>query len=81
MKPTLMEIAVKLDQFAQDFDQYDYWDQVQDEAEHIAEIVADLENGRAALYRIFLTDAIEELEETELIEKAKNLLSILDAIR
>ncbi len=76
MKPTLMEIAVQIDRFAQDFDPYEYADQVQDQAEHIAEIVSDLENHRAAQYRIFLTDAIEELEA-----EARSLLAMLDAIR
>lgn len=50
----IAELAFKLDRFAENFDPYEYMDQVDDVQAHIQEIKADLAAGNTAPYREFL---------------------------
>lgn len=67
----IAELAFKLDRFAENFDPYEYMDQVDDVQAHIQEIKADLAAGNTAPYREFLNTAIEEAREETAVEVAK----------
>ena len=54
----IAELAFKLDRFAENFDPYEYMDQVDDVQAHIQEIKADLAAGNTAPYREFLNTAM-----------------------
>lgn len=77
----IAELAFKLDRFAENFDPYEYMDQVDDVQAHIQEIKADLAAGNTAPYREFLNTAIEEAREETAVEVAKVLKSQLDKVR
>ena len=77
----IAELAFKLDRFAENFDPYEYMDQVDDVQAHIQEIKADLAAGNTAPYREFLNTAIEEAREETAVEVAKVLKSQLDKLR
>lgn len=53
----IAELAFKLDRFAENFDPYEYMDQVDDVQAHIQEIKADLAAGNTAPYREFLNSS------------------------
>jgi len=76
----IAELAFKLDRFAENFDPYEYMDQVDDVQAHIQEIKADLADGNTAPYREFLDTAIAEAREETAVEVAKVLRSQLDRI-
>ena len=76
----IAELAFKLDRFAEDFDPYEYKDQVDDVQAHIQEIKADLAAGMTAPYREFLDTAISESRDEAAVEVAKALKSQLDKI-
>lgn len=76
----IAELAFKLDRFAENFDPYEYMDQVDDVQTHIQEIKADLDAGNTTPYREFLNTAIEEAREETAVEIAKVLKSQLDKI-
>ena len=76
----IAELAFKLDRFAENFDPYEYMDQVDDVQAHIQEIKADLAAGKTAPYREFLDTAIAESREETAVEIAKVLRSQLDKI-
>ena len=76
----IAELAFKLDRFAENFDPYEYMDQVDDVQAHIQEIKANLAVGNTALYREFLDTAIAESREETAVEVAKVLRSQLDKI-
>ena len=76
----IAELAFKLDRFAENFDPYEYMDQVDDVQAHIQEIKADLAAGKTAPYREFLDKAIAESREETAVEVAKVLRSQLDKI-
>ena len=76
----IAELAFKLDRFAENFDPYEYMDQVDDVQAHIQEIKADLAAGNTAPYREFLDTAIAESREETAVEVAKVLRSKLDKI-
>ena len=76
----IAELAFKLDRFAENFDPYEYMDQVDDVQAHIQEIKADLAAGKTAPYREFLDTAISESREETAVEVAKVLRSQLDKI-
>ena len=76
----IAELAFKLDRFAENFDPYEYMDQVDDVQAHIQEIKADLAAGNTAPYREFLNTAIEEAREETAVEVAKVLKSQLDKL-
>ena len=69
----IAELAFKLDRFAENFDPYEYMDQVDDVQAHIQEIKADLTAGNTAPYREFLNTAIAEAREETAVEVAKVL--------
>ena len=77
---SIAELAFKLDRFAENFDPYEYMDQVDDVQAHIQEIKADLAAGKTAPYREFLDTAIAESREETAVEGAKVLRSQLDKI-
>lgn len=77
---SIAELAFKLDRFAENFDPYEYMDQVDDVQAHIQEIKADLAAGKTAPYREFLDTAIAESREETAVESAKVLRSQLDKI-
>ena len=56
----IAELAFKLDRFAENFDPYEYMDQVDDVQAHIQEIKADLAAGNTAPYREFLNTYTDE---------------------
>ena len=76
----ITELAFKLDRFAENFDPYEYMDQVDNVQAHIQEIKADLAAGNTAPYREFLDTAIAESREETAVEVAKVLRSQLDKI-
>ena len=76
----IAELAFKLDRFAENFDPYEYMDQVGDMQAHIQEIKADLAAGNTAPYREFLNTAIAESREETAVEVAKVLRSQLDKL-
>ena len=76
----IVELALKLDRFAENFDPYEYMDQVDDVQAHIQKIKTDLAAGNTALYREFLDTAIAESREETAVEVAKVLRSQLDKI-
>ena len=76
----ITELAFKLDRFAENFDPYEYRDQVEDVQAHIQEIKANLAAGNTAPYREFLDTAIAESREETAVEVAKVLRSQLDKI-
>ena len=76
----IAELAFKLDRFAENFDLYEYRDQVEDVQAHIQEIKANLAAGNTAPYREFLDTAIAESREETAVEVAKVLRSQLDKI-
>ena len=76
----IAELAFKLDRFTENFDPYEYMDQVDDVQAHIQEIKADLAAGNTAPYREFLNTAIEEAREETAVEVAKVLKSQLDKL-
>lgn len=80
VKDPIAELAFKLDRFAENFDPYEYMDQVDDVQAHIQEIKADLAAGNTAPYREFLNTAIKESGEETAVEVAKVLRSQLDKI-
>ena len=80
VKDPIAELAFKLDRFAENFDPYEYMDQVDDVQAHIQEIKANLAVGNTALYREFLDTAIAESREETAVEVAKVLRSQLDKI-
>ena len=80
VKDPIAELAFKLDRFAENFDPYEYMDQVDDVQAHIQEIKADLAAGKTAPYREFLDTAIAESREETAVEVAKVLRSQLDKI-
>ena len=80
VKDPIADLAFKLDRFAENFDPYEYMDQVDDVQAHIQEIKANLAVGNTALYREFLDTAIAESREETAVEVAKVLRSQLDKI-
>ena len=76
----IVELALKLDRLAENFDPYEYMDQVDDVQAHIQKIKTDLAAGNTALYREFLDTAIAESREETAVEVAKVLRSQLDKI-
>ena len=62
----VMELAVRLDEFAQNFDTYEYRDVVDDREENIRSIARDIENGDISGIKEMLRYAIEE--ETDVTE-------------
>lgn len=62
----VMELAARLDEFAENFDTYGYRDDVEDKEENIRSIARDIENGDLSGMKEMLEYAIEE--ETDVLE-------------
>ena len=74
----ISELAEDLDKFAQEYDTYGYQDNVEDSAEHIASLKADLESGNVE----GLTDYLKEVivEGDYMVPEATALLGRIEAI-
>lgn len=72
----VMELATRLDEFAENFDTYGYRDEVEDKEEHIRSIAQDIENGDLSGIKEMLQYALEE--ETD-VPEATALLEQLSA--
>ena len=77
----IAEVAFKIDRFSEDFDPYEYRDQVEDTAAHVQQIQADLKDGNFEPYRIFLENAIIDAPEEKDAVRAGTLLKALDKIQ
>ena len=64
----VMELAARLDEFAENFDTYGYRDEVEDKEENIRSIARDIESGDLSGMKEMLQYALEE--ETEVQEAA-----------
>ncbi|AOT68757.1 YodL domain-containing protein [Geosporobacter ferrireducens] len=64
----VIELATRLDKFAENFDTYGYRDDVEDKEENIRSIARDIENGELSGMKEMLQYAIEE--ETDVPEAA-----------
>ena len=76
----IAELAFKLDRFSEDFDPYDYKDQVEDPAAHVQQIQDDLRAGNFAPYRTFLENAVMDAQEKRDAVRAGGLLKALDKV-
>lgn len=76
----IAELAYKLDRFAENYDPYEYMDQVDDVQAHILSIMEDLRVGNIAPYLDYLDTAIEESCEVATVESAKALKKELDTV-
>ena len=77
----IAEVAFKLDRFSEDFDPYEYRDQVADTATHIQQIQADLRKGNFDPYRTFLENVIMDAAGEKDAVHADALLKVLDRIQ
>lgn len=73
-------LAADLDQFGYDWDLYEYRDAVEDRAENVATILADLQAGEKKEYEGFLNGVLEETEEPEVKNSVRELLDRLDKL-
>ena len=81
MDDPIAEVAFKIDRFSEDFDPYEYKDQVEDTAAHVQQIQADLKDGNFEPYRTFLENAIIDAPEEKDAVRAGALLKALDKIQ
>ena len=77
----IAEVAFKIDRFSEDFDPYEYRDQVEDTAAHVQQIQADLKDGNFEPYRTVLENAIIDAPEEKDAVRAGVLLKALDKIQ
>lgn len=77
-KDVCAEMAIKLNQFVEDFDPYEYHDQVSDAEAHIDKIESDLRNGCASAYVGYLEGVIKECDEDSMRDVAMALKSELE---
>ena len=77
----IAEVAFKIDRFSEDFDPYEYRDQVEDTAAHVQQIQADLKDGNFEPYRTFLENAIIDAPGEKDAVRAGTLLKALDKIQ
>ena len=77
----IAEVAFKIDRFSEDFDPYEYRDQVEDTAAHVQQNQADLKDGNCEPYRTFLENAIIDAPEEKDAVRAGALLKALDKIQ
>lgn len=71
-------LAAELDDFAEDVDPYEYWDSVEDKAENIRKISADLQLENTEGIREWLQEVIEEEEPVEDVKAAQDFLRRMD---
>jgi len=74
------QLAVDIDQFANDFDTYGYWDDVEDTEENISQIKNDIFEGKAEGIKEFLRDVNTRDDLPDEVEKAKGLLRRLNNV-
>jgi len=72
------ELAVEIDQFAQDYDPHEYGDAVEDKEQNINTIYHALYNGDAGFIKEWLNGIIEEEEPVEDVAKATELMKRMD---
>ena len=77
----IAEVAFKIDRFSEDFDPYEYRDQVEDTAAHVQQIQSDLKDGNFEPYRTFLENAIIDAPKEKDAVRAGVLLKALDKIQ
>ena len=85
MKPvadlTSIELAHQIDDFARDFDLYDYNDMVDDREENVRQIAESIESGDTGHITVFLQGIIDEWQDepdtSEDVRKAKELIDKL----
>lgn len=75
---TAEEIAAEIDQFAYDNDTYEYKDTVEDREDNIQGIAESIEAGQDGGARAYLNSFVQESDEPETVEQAKELLRKLD---
>ena len=78
---TSIELAHQIDEFARDFDLYDYNDMVDDREENIRQIAESIESGDTGHITVFLQGIIDECQDepdtSEDVWKAKELIDKL----
>ena len=75
---TAQSLAEQLNQFAYDYDLYEYRDSVEDPEAHIAMLRGDIENGTTEGITSYLQDIVDQQDGLpEDIEKAKELIAKL----
>ena len=75
---TAQSLAEQLNQFAYDYDLYEYRDSVEDPEAHIAMLRGDIENGTTEGITSYLQDIVDQQDGLpEDIEKAKELIAML----
>lgn len=77
---TIDELALRLDQFAYDFDPYGYMDSIEDRQTGYDQIKEDLLNSDIKGIQSYLQEAVEEMEpDDEMQEEASSLLKELES--
>ena len=71
-------LAAELDDFAEEVDLYEYRDSVEDKAENIRKISADLRLGNTESIREWLQEVMEEEEPVEDVKAAQDFLRRMD---
>ena len=78
---TSIELAHQIDEFARDFDLYDYNDMVDDREENVRQIAESIESGDTGHITVFLQGIIDECQDepdtSEDVRKAKELIDKL----
>ena len=74
------QLAVDIDQFTNDYDTYEYWDDVEDTEENISQIENDIFEGKAEGIKEFLGGVNAEDDLPDEVEKAKSLLRRLNSV-
>ena len=73
------ELAVRLDQWYQDYDLYGYKDSVKDTQENIEELKQSIETGQTDDFKEYLTSALEDdHSDSDTLAEAEKLLKALD---
>lgn len=72
------DFAIELDQFAEDYDTYDYRDSVEDKEENVQAISSSVQQGDTAHLKEWLQSVIEEEEPVEDVKRAGELIKQLD---
>lgn len=72
-------LAGEIDRFSEEYDPYEYADQVEEKEEHVSQLYSDIKAGNVKDVKKWLTDITKECEIPEHVEKAKELLGQLEA--
>lgn len=64
---TTEHLAEELDALAEEFDPYEYRDNIQEDDSHIDDIINDLRNGKISGYMEFLQEVAEEDEDNSVV--------------